>query len=104
MGNTGMSFVFESDIQTYVFYFARGFLVPVGLLEREGRRVRYLTGGATKPLVGTEVGRADGRATGFTTGIALGSGVGGVIGLALGSGVGGVIGLALGSGVGGVTG
>ena len=67
-----------------------------GLLERVGRRVRYITGGATKPL--------DGRGVTITVGITTGLKDGGAIGLALGAGVGGVIGWALGSGVGGVTG
>ena len=75
----------------------------LGLLEREGRRVRYLTAG-TGTFVGIDDGRADGRALGFGAVLESEPGVGGVTGLALGSGVGGVTGSALGSGVGGVTG
>ena len=67
-----------------------------GLLERVGRRVRYITGGATKPL--------DGRGVIITVGITTGIKDGGVIGLALGGGVGGVTGWALGAGVLGMTG
>ena len=98
-----MSILFESDNQTYVF---TGFpLDRVGFLERDGRRVREITGGATKPLLGAGVIRAvGGGAIGGTTGFALGLGVGGVIGFAEGAGVRGVIGFALGPGVGGVIG
>jgi hypothetical protein len=78
-----------------------------GLLERVGRRVRYITGRATGTLDGigvTTKGLALGLGVGGVIGLALGPGVGGVTGLALGPGVGGVIGLALGPGVGGVIG
>ena len=64
-----MRTLIKSGIQTD--FFSRLVLGRVGLLEREGRRVRYMTGGV--PLLGAGVIRAVGRG-------AIGAGVGGVIG------------------------